>query len=309
MKKVGLIFILFILTFLPCNAKINQDTKSENKTDSLVFIYHIPDDEPQQDNSNTKQEDNPYPGITTDDVTADTSGKNTDEENEDYENGESEELDDYQIGDMYTDVLHGYAEYNEEEEDAITLDNPDEKVKKLHIKKPAKISSEDYTDLKTDSLKFDTYKYSKYTAPEYSISPMSSTNYRQLGGFSAGTVFNQGIDYAELEQSSGVFTKYQYKQVGLSLSYMKTVNTTNNNYNDNFYFAPEWKLNQYFTLREILSADITKNRQKAEFILSINPFGKKDIDRLKFEFGVNQTYYMDNSTTRNQVKFSTNFKL
>ena len=96
-----------------------------------------------------------------------------------------------------------------------------------------------------------------------------------MADFSAGTVFNQGIDYAELEQSSGVFTKYQYKQVGLSLSYMKTVNTTNNNYNDNFYFAPEWKLNQYFTLREILSADITKNRQKAEFILSINPFGKR----------------------------------
>ena len=90
---------------------------------------------------------------------------------------------------------------------------------------------------------------------------------------------------------------------------MKTVNSTNNNYNDNFYFSPEWKLNQYVSLKETLSADITRERRKAEFMISINPFGKKDEDRLRLELGANQTYDYNNVVIRNQFKFSTRFKL
>ena len=90
---------------------------------------------------------------------------------------------------------------------------------------------------------------------------------------------------------------------------MKTVNSTNNNYNDNFYFAPEQRLNQYFTLKEILSADITKERRKAEILLSINPLGDKDPNRLKFELGASQTYDYTNAVIKSQFKFSTKFNL
>lgn len=292
-----------MLTLLPCCAKSNSEKNVDKKNESVVFTYQIPDDEPKGEVSDeNKSEEKTV--ITSDDVTADTSGKVS--EDEDVEE-DDDELETYRIDDMYSDVLQGYAEYNEEDEDAITLD--DYESSKLSIKDPTKISTKDYTSLKTSSLKLDTNKYSKFSTPEYSIFPMSSTNYRKLGGFSAGTIYSQGIDYGELEQSSGVFSRYQYKHLGLSVSYMKTVNSTNNNYNDQFYVAPEWKLNDYLTLREILSADITKNRQKAEFVVSINPFGQKDSDRLNLEFGVNQTYYMDTATTKNQFKFSTKFKL
>jgi hypothetical protein len=144
---------------------------------------------------------------------------------------------------------------------------------------------------------------------EYSIAPVSSRNYRSIGGFSAGTTYNQGIDYAELEQSTGIFSRYDSKYFAISTSYAKTINSTNNNYNDNFYFSPELKLNQYFTLKEILSADITRNRKKVEVVLSINPFGNKDTNRMRIEFGANATYDDTNALLKNQVKFSTKFSL
>ena len=112
-----------------------------------------------------------------------------------------------------------------------------------------------------------------------------------------------------MEQSSGVFYKYKYKRFSITTSYLKTVNSTNNTYNDNFYVAPELELNQYFSLKEILSEDTVKRRKKAELVLSINPFGNKDTDRLRFELGASQTYDDNNNLFKSQFKFSTNFKL
>ena len=213
------------------------------------------------------------------------------------------------MGDMYTDVLKGYAEYNEEEANTITLDDSPDELLKLDITKPAKVAKNDYTSLKSSSLNFYDNQYSKYTGSEYNIAPKSSTNYRKYKGFSAGTTYDQCIDYAEFEQSSGVFSRYEYKNWAIRTAYSKTVNSTNNNYNDNFYFSPEWKVNQFFSLREVFSADIAKHRKKAEVVLSINPFGNKDSDRMRLEFGASQSYSNTNQVLRSQLKCSTNFKL
>ena len=48
---------------------------------------------------------------------------------------------------------------------------------------------------------------------------------------------------------------------------------------------------------------------RALSVVSINPFGKKDTDRLRIEFGANATYDDTNALLKNQFKFSTNFKL
>lgn len=330
MKKGLTLIFLLALTIIPCQGKVTFDKNINQLQNKMVFIYHIPDEEKASETSETletvetgeskshtqkikKEEEIEVTApsttekeIRSDDITADTSGRIEEEFEEEEDNFP---IENYQINDLYTDVLQGYAEYNEEEESAITLDNPDERISKIQIQKPLSFKREDYTYLNKPTLQTDNNKYSKYKAPEYSIAPLSNTHSKSFGGFSTGTIYNQEVFYGELEQSSGIFSKYQYKNIGLSLSYKKTVNSTNNNYNDNFLFTPEWKLNQYFTLRETLSADITKNRQKAELTLSINPFGKRDIDRLNLEFGVNQTYYLDTAQKRNQIKFSTKFKL
>ena len=315
MKKVSLTLIILMLSILPCKAKSPFEIKIDKISQSSVFVYHIPDeDEGQETTPAQTQEEEPV--ITSDDVTADTSIKSdtSDDEEDDEEDEvvdeEDENIDgEYEMGDMYTDVLKGYAEYNEEEANTITLDDSPDELLKLDITKPAKVAKNDYTSLKSSSLKFYDNQYSKYTGSEYNIAPKSSKNYRKYKGFSAGTTYNQCIDYAEFEQSSGVFSRYEYKNWAINTAYSKTINSTNNNYNDNFYFAPEWKVNQYFSLKEVFSADVAKHRKKAELVLSINPFGNKDSDRMRLEFGANQSYDNTNAVIRSQFKFSTSFKL
>ena len=315
MKKVSLTLIIFMLSILPCRANNPFEIKIDKISQSSVFVYHIPDEDKGQEET-TPAQNQEEPVITSDDVTADTSIKSdtSDDEEDDEEDEvvdeEDENIDgEYEMGDMYTDVLKGYAEYNEEEANTITLDDSPDELLKLDITKPAKVAKNDYTSLKSSSLKFYDNQYSKYTGSEYNIAPKSSTNYRKYKGFSAGTTYNQCIDYAEFEQSSGVFSRYEYKNWAINTAYSKTINSTNNNYNDNFYFAPEWKVNQYFSLKEVFSADVAKHRKKAELVLSINPFGNKDSDRMRLEFGANQSYDNTNAVIRSQFKFSTSFKL
>ena len=320
MKKVSLTLIILMLSILPCKAKSPFEIKIDKISQSSVFVYHIPDEDEGQEETTPAQTQKEEPIITSDDVTADTSIKPNDNEeeeevesDEEYNNVVDEEDEntsgEYEMGDMYTDVLKGYAEYNEEEANTITLDDSPDELLKLDITKPAKVAKNDYTSLKSSSLNFYDNQYSKYTGSEYNIAPKSSTNYRKYKGFSAGTTYDQCIDYAEFEQSSGVFSRYEYKNWAIRTAYSKTVNSTNNNYNDNFYFSPEWKVNQFFSLREVFSADIAKHRKKAEVVLSINPFGNKDSDRMRLEFGASQSYSNTNQVLRSQLKFSTNFKL
>lgn len=320
MKKVSLILILFIMTILPCAAKNQSDKNIESKSNnSKVFVYHIPDDSDSENAQPSSADDNPMQvqelpanGVITDDITIDTSEEaqnladNNDEEDE--ENNDSIGLlENYQIDDMYSDVLKGYAEYNEEEENSITLDNADESISTIKIKKPSKVETTDFSNLSITQQKGN---YFSYTAPEYSITPVSNKKYKQFGKFKAGAVYGQEIYYAELEQSSGVFSSYDFNnKFSVSTSYLKTINSTNNDYNDNFYFSPSYKINQYLTVSESLSADISKERQKADVSLSINPFGNKDDDRLLFIFGASQTRYNDGRTPKNKFSFTTKIKL
>lgn len=313
MKKVSLTLIILMLSILPCRANSPFEIKIDKISQSSVFVYHIPDEDEGQETT-PAQNQGEEPVITSDDVTADTSinfeETNSEETDDEIVDEEDENIDgQYEMGDMYTDVLKGYAEYNEEEANTITLDDSPDELLKLDITKPAKVAKNDYTSLKSSSLKFYDNQYSKYTGSEYNIAPKSSTNYRTYKGFSAGTTYDQCIDYAEFEQSSGVFSRYEYKNWAIRTAYSKTVNSTNNNYNDNFYFSPEWKVNQFFSLREVFSADVAKHRKKAEIVLSINPFGNKDTDRMRLEFGASQSYSNTNEILRSQLKFSTNFKL
>ena len=305
MKRIVLGLVLFSFTFMPAFSQ-EFDINSFFVAQNGVFKYHIPDEDEEQTEeqpqSQTADEVTVKEDIVSDDVTADTSGIS--EYNPDQEISNK---DDYELEDMYGYVLHGYAEYFDDEENAISLDLPENEYLVLNIKKPVAIEGKYFGYLQSSPSLFDN-NYTKYNGSEYSISPISGSSSKSVGGFSAGATYSQGIDYGELEQSSGIFTKYQYKRFAISTSYAKTVNTTNNTYNDNFYIMPELRLSQYFTIKNILSADTVKKRKKAEIVLSVNPFGNKDYDRLRLEFGASGTYDEVNNAFKNQLKFSTMYK-
>ena len=305
MKRIVLGLLVFSITFMPAFSQ-EFDINSFFVAQNGVFKYHIPDEEDEQteeQSQNLKTDEvTVKEDIVSDDVTADTSGISKYDSDQEISNE-----DDYELEDMYGYVLHGYAEYFDDEENAISLDLPENEYLVLNIKKPVAIEGKYFGYLQSSPSLFDN-NYTKYNGSEYSISPISGSSSKSVGGFSAGATYSQGIDYGELEQSSGIFTKYQYKRFAISTSYAKTVNTTNNTYNDNFYIMPELKLSQYFTIKNILSADTVKKRKKAEVVLSVNPFGNKDFDRLRLEFGASGTYDEVNNAFKNQLKFSTMYK-
>ena len=297
MKRIGLLLILCIFTLLPCGAAVN-DTNIEPLK---IFTYHIPEDEENQAEETLQAEQ--VQDIVSDDITADTSGIPNIDENEDFED------EDFNISHLYTDVLQGYASYDEfEDEEGIVLP-PEFKVLTLNIKQPVKVAAKHFTGLNTGKSLYDNI-YTKYNGSEYFIAPVSTTHSsKKYGGFSAGTSYDQEISSGELEQTSGVFSRYEYKRFALTTSYAKTINTTNNNYNDKFAVTPEFRICQYLTLKNKFSTDTVKKRKKAEVILSINPFGKRDKDRLKFDFSASETYDDVTNSFWNRFEVNTTFKL
>lgn len=299
MKKVSLLILCLSIILLPCGAKTVPSEDLENQP--KIFIYHIPDETTVKDiftpSDDMPKIEEPVNYISSDDVTADTTGNVEEQQEEIVEN--------YDIDDMYTDVLQGYAVYDEEEEDTISLEDNLDEFQTIKLQRPTKIKGGKYVTGKT----LNPNTYSKFSNMEYTIEQKSYDAEKSFGKFSAGTEYKQKIDYAELRQSTSLYSRYDMKYGALNTEFSKTVNSTNGDYNDYFSFGPELKLGQYFSLKETLSANFAKNIKIAEFVLSINPFGKKDIDRFNIELGTSSIFDENNSIIKNRFKVTTNFKL
>lgn len=309
MKKLSILSILLMLTFLPCNAKTAQTESVEENITPKIFIYHIPDEvEAVQESKGVLSDeiDGTIPIVTvdiiSDDVTADTSGVVEEEVEEDiaYEMDESI----YQIDDMYTDVLYGYASYDEE--DAIVLEDTLDEFQAIHIQRPYNYKGGKYHAGKKLGHRS---AYSKFNNMEYTINQVKYDEAESFGKITAGTAFEQKIDYAELRQVSSIYSKYDAKHYALTTEFSKTINSTNGDFNDYFSFTPELKLGQYLSLKETVSANFAKHIKIAEFYISINPFGRKDIDRWNIELGTSSVFDQNNSLVKNRFKVTTKFKL
>ena len=307
MKKVGLLLILLMLMFLPCDAKIASKDKVEEFSAPKIFVYHIPDevdaveeskgiisDEIKENVPSVKTE------IISDDITVDTSG--VEEVTEDeiaYEIDESI----YQINDMYSDVLYGYASYDEEE--AVVLEDTLDEFQAIKIQRPYNYKGGKYRANKSAQKS----TYSKFNHMEYAISPVKYDQSESFGNITTGTAYEEKIDYAELRQVSSIYSKYDAKHYALTTEFSKTVNSTNGDFNDYFSFTPEIKLGQYLSLKETVSANFAKHIKIAEFYISINPFGKRDIDRFNIEMGTSSIFDHNNDLIKNRIKGTVRFKL
>lgn len=288
-----------MLAILPCKASL-EDLAFNTKIagEKVIFTYHIPDEDENNQKERELIEEETSQDIVSDDITADTSGLEYYDANDDT----------YELDDMYSDVLYGYAEYFEDG-DTIFLEDINPQIAQLNIQNPLTFEGKNYSSLKTTPKLYNNKQFSKYNVPEFDISTVYQQHQKNFGkGFSAGTTYWQGISDGELEQSSGLFSRFEYKRVALTTTYSKTVNSTNNDYSDNILLTPELSINQYLTLKEILSTNILNRTRKAEHMVSFNPFGKKDYDRLRLNLSVVQTFDEANNLLKNQFKFYTNYK-
>lgn len=204
-------------------------------------------------------------------------------------------------------VLKGYAEFLQDNEAVYMTDENNKFV--LNIKEPQKIESKSLADIHKTNSHTTPFMYSKFGGQEYKIGSSGGNSVYNIGnGLSVGTSYDQEVDYAEFEQTTGVFTKYETKHFALSSSYKRTICSTFGNYIDNIYVTPEIKLNDSVSIKEILSANPVTRRKKAELVLSVSPFASKLDGRLNFQAGVGNTYDDNNQLIRSRFKFNTNFK-
>lgn len=290
MKNLLLLAVLLFYTGLPALAEdvINADTKLPN-----IFIWALPEDltSPQgvEDPAKSKKKSKEVP-------VSDVQQDNV------FEPQEEEPVV------LNATTLKGYAEYVEDAEDVYLMDDHTQFT--LNLKTPQKISSQKIVDSNKIVPKMDEiYSISKFKGEEYSISPTSRNVTVKEGGWSAGTTFSSGISTSQLENTTGLFTRYENKHFAISSAYAKNNMTTRGLTTDSFYVVPEFRLNSIFAVQEVLSADITRNRRSSELVLSVNPLGKKGIDRMNFEVGAKQTFDMNSGDMWSQFRFSTKFKL
>lgn len=204
-------------------------------------------------------------------------------------------------------TLKGYAEYMEDSEAIYLKDDEDQFV--LNLKVPQKIASKSLVNSSIGIYPKKPMTYSKFGAEEYLVIPKDGASVVSSGGLSFGTNMEQEVDYGELEHTATMFTRYDKGKFGVVTAYERTIGSTYNNYFDNLYIAPELRLNKYMSIKEVLTADITRNRKKAELVFSLNPFAKTKDNRLNLELGASQTYDDQNSLIRERIKFNTRFKL
>lgn len=243
-----------------------------------IFIYSMPDIE---DKTNEPSEDIIY---------VDTSEENSDE---------------IKLEDIVSaTTLKGYATYIEDSNTIHLKDENDNYV--LNIKTPQKISASKKLNLSTTPKK----QLSQYQDAEYIIAPSTIKASGKSGNFTFGALYGNEIDnIAMLETETGLFTKYEKERFAISSTFKKSLNTTYAKDYNTISFTPELKVNNYISLKNKLSADITRNRRSSELVFSLNPFGKKDKDRMLLEVGAKETVYMDTGFNKTQFSFSTIFKL
>ena len=284
MKRAILLLLIIILlspASYSANKKMMPTTSDGENLLPNIFIYAMPDDDTKEFNENLVEYKEP-------------------EANQD---GDTIMLEEENVT-LGATTLKGYAQFIEDDAAIHLKDNDNNYI--LNIKTPQKISSEKGLNLTGTPQK----QIQQYQDAEYMIAPSTIKSSGKAGNFTFGATYGSEIDSAAmLETETGLFTKYEKNRFALSSSVKKSLNTTYALDYNTISIAPEFKLNDYMSLKNVLSADVTRNRNSTKFVFTLNPFGKKDHDRVELELGAKQTVYMDTDFTKTEFSFSTNFKL
>ena len=285
MKKALLVLLTLMVLQIPAfplNKRMEPTSGGEGALPN-IFIYAIPENETSEKQNEQKINNKKQGNEQEEEVTLDINDNST-------------------IG---ATTLKGYAQYIEDAEEIYLKDNDDNFV--LNIKVPQKISASQGLDFKNYSQK---KQISRFKNSEYNIAPKSINTQETKDDFTFGALYGNEVDnIAMLESEAGLFTRYEKSRFALSSTYKKNLNTTYNQFYDTISIAPEFKLNNYMSIKNEYKADITRNRKSGALIFSLNPFGKKDADRLRFEVGAKQTIYADNTDPKTEFSFSTKLKL
>lgn len=144
--------------------------------------------------------------------------------------------------------------------------------------------------------------------PSRSVASIKGTAVEQAGKFSFGAGYSRGLDKAQMEDSTNLFTTYDAGRFALKSQYLSTSKQNLGTYSNCFKFSPELKLTDQFRIRSGFTSYTNIPLKKGEVVLVYSPFLNKNIEALNFELGVAQRYNTHTGVTGSELKFSTGFK-
>lgn len=296
MKRVVLLLCLMFLSNSPSYCEASSAPENVNLPN--IFIWAIPDDDD---------------GGVTDEKPVKKTKKNKDKSNDLEAEIELIPSEEEPIV-LKTTTLKGYTEFVEGAEDVLYMD--DYKKFTLNIRTPRMIAEEHNSLFSVKNVPQNTFtnSLSKFKAEEYRVASsggkVENCYSNKYGKWSVGTSFDtESTSIGQVENATSLFTKYDSKYFSLKSLYKKNNMTVSQIQTDNFSIIPELKFNNVFAVQEVLSADITRNRRSGELVLSVNPLGSKDVDRVRFQLGAKTTQDIESGNTWSQVEFTTKFKL
>ena len=141
------------------------------------------------------------------------------------------------------------------------------------------------------------------------VLPLGGTVTEKIGGFSYGQTWAQELSYAQMEDTTAFFLRYDTpKLFSLTSSIRQSSNQDIGTQYNTLRVAPEWHITDRLTLKDSFTNYMNLPKNKNEITLIYTPSLKKYADSLKFELGVTQSYYR-NGKQSSAVSFSTGFKL
>lgn len=141
------------------------------------------------------------------------------------------------------------------------------------------------------------------------IMPLSGSIAESIGGFSYGQTWGQELSYAQMEDTTAFFVRYDSPQYfSLSASIRQAANQDIGTQYNILRLIPEIHITDRLTLKDSFSSYMNLPKNKNELTIVYTPSLKNYVDSLKFELGVAQSYY-DDGRRSSSISFSTGFKL
>lgn len=141
------------------------------------------------------------------------------------------------------------------------------------------------------------------------VLPLGGNITEKIGGFSYGQTWVQELSYAQMEDTTAFFLRYDTpKLFALTSSIRQSSNQDIGTQYNTLRIAPEWHITDRLTLKDSFTNYMNLPKNKNEITLIYTPSLRKYADSLKFELGVAQSYYR-NGKQSSAVSFSTGFKL
>lgn len=141
------------------------------------------------------------------------------------------------------------------------------------------------------------------------ILPLGGRVAEKIGGFSYGQTWAQELSYAQMEDTTAFFIRYDTaKYFSLTNSIRQSSSQDVGTQYNTIRVTPEWHITDKLTLKDSFTNYMNLPKNKNEITLVYTPALKKYAESLKFELGIAQSYYR-NGKQSSAVSFSTGFKL